>query len=610
MKVGANYLGGDRCEFVVWSPIREAVSLKLETPEPRTIPMERDESGYWRVTLDNIPPGTRYKFQLDEDTIRPDPASEFQPEDVHGPSEVVDHGAFNWDEGGWQNTPLEDYIIYELHVGTFTPEGTFEAIIPRISELLELGITAIELMPVSQFPGSRNWGYDGVYPFAIQTSYGGPEGLKKLVNACHQQGMAVVMDVVYNHFGPEGNYTRDFGPYFTPKYQTPWGSAINYDDADSAGVRNFVLENAIYWFRDYHIDALRLDAIHAIYDFGARHILAEMADWVAELSEQLNRKFYLIAESDLNDVRIINPKERGGYAIDAQWSDDFHHALRTLITGELTGYYKDFGTCSDLEKALRDRFIYSWNYSKNRKRFHGSYAGDRPPSQFVVCCQNHDQVGNRMLGERLSELASFEALKLAAGTVLLSPYVPLLFMGEEYGEERPFLYFISHGDPDLVEAVRNGRKAEFEEFHAVGEPPDAQSPETFKRCILNWEERNQGKHGALLAFYKRLIALRSEIPAIKSGDRDRQKIASSESDKLISFHRWTQDSQIFGILNFNSESVSYQFDPDGGTWRKRIDSADSQWMGPGSSLPDTLAESETISLAPESCVLYECRTAS
>ncbi|MEB3883893.1 malto-oligosyltrehalose trehalohydrolase [Lyngbya sp. CCY1209] len=609
MKVGANYLGGDRCEFVVWSPIREAVSLKLETPESRLIPMERDESGYWRVTLDNIPPGTRYKFELDEDTIRPDPASEFQPEDVHGPSAVVDHGAFNWDEGGWQNTPLEDYIIYELHVGTFTPEGTFEAIIPRISELLELGITAIELMPVSQFPGSRNWGYDGVYPYAVQTSYGGPEGLKKLVNACHQQGMAVVMDVVYNHFGPEGNYTRDFGPYFTPKYQTPWGSAINYDDADSDGVRNFVLENVLCWFRDYHIDALRLDAIHAIYDFGARHILSEMADWVAELSEQLNRKFYLIAESDLNDVRIINPKERGGYGIDAQWSDDFHHALRTLITGELTGYYKDFGTCADLEKALRDRFIYTWNYSKNRQRFHGSYAGDRPPSQFVVCCQNHDQVGNRMLGERLSELASFEALKLAAGTVLLSPYIPLLFMGEEYGETRPFLYFISHTDPDLVEAVRKGRKAEFEEFHAVGEPPDAQSPETFKRCILNWEERNQGKYGALLAFYKRLIALRSEIPAIKSSDRDRQKIASSEADKLISFHRWTQDSQIFGILNFNSESVGYQFDPEGGTWQKRIDSADSEWMGPGSSLPDTLAESENISLAPESCVLYECQRA-
>ncbi|MDT9181209.1 malto-oligosyltrehalose trehalohydrolase [Limnospira sp. PMC 289.06] len=606
MKIGANYLGGDRCEFVVWSPIRETVNLQIETPSPRLVPMTKDSEGYWRVTVSDVSPGTRYRYQLDPDTIRPDPASQYQPEDVHGPSQVVNHDAFNWQDGNWSGVPLADLIIYELHVGTFTPEGTFEAIIPRLGELLDLGITAIELMPVSQFPGSRNWGYDGVYPYAVQASYGGPEGLKALVNACHQQGMAVVLDVVYNHFGPEGNYTRDFGPYFTSKYQTPWGSAINYDDAGSPGVRNFVVENVLYWFRDYHIDALRLDAIHAIYDLGAKHILEEMADEVAALSEAQGRQFYLIAESDLNDVRIINPKNLGGYGIDAQWSDDFHHALRTLITGDLTGYYKDFGKGADLAKALSESFVYSWDYSPNRDRYHGSYAGDRPPSQFVVCCQNHDQIGNRMLGERLSQLASLSALKLAAATVLLSPYIPMLFMGEEYGETAPFMYFISHSDPDLIEAVRQGRKSEFEEFHAVGEPPDAQSIETFKQSILDWEKRSQGHHQTLLGFYKQLISLRHEIPAIKKGDRQNQKITSDESQKLVSYHRWTDNSQILCILNFNKQPVTYHFQNSGQTWRKKLDSSDSIWMGPGSHLPDTINNSQEITLNPESCILYNC----
>ncbi|MDT9178623.1 MAG: malto-oligosyltrehalose trehalohydrolase [Limnospira sp. PMC 1291.21] len=606
MKVGANYLGGDRCEFVVWSPLRETVNLQIETPSPRLVPMTKDSQGYWRVTVSDVPPGTRYRYQLDGDTIRPDPASQSQPEDVHGPSQVVDHHGFHWEDSNWSGVPLADLIIYELHVGTFTPEGTFQAVISRIPELLELGITAIELMPVSQFPGSRNWGYDGVYPYGVQTSYGGPEGLKALVNACHKQGMAVVLDVVYNHFGPEGNYTRDFGPYFTSKYQTPWGSAINYDDAGSPGVRNFVLENVLYWFRDYHIDALRLDAIHAIYDFGAKHILEEMSDRVAALSEAQGRQFYLIAESDLNDVRIINPKNLGGYGIDAQWSDDFHHALRTLITGDLTGYYKDFGKCADLAKALSESFVYSWDYSPNRDRYHGSYAGSRPPSQFVVCCQNHDQIGNRMLGERLSQLASLEALKLAAATVLLSPYIPMLFMGEEYGETAPFLYFISHSDPDLIEAVRQGRKSEFEEFHAVGEPPDAQSLETFKQSILHWEKRSQGHHKTLLGFYKKLISLRHEIPAIKKGDRQSQKVTSHESQKLISSHRWTDNSQILCILNFNKQPVTYHFQNSGQTWHKQLDSSDSIWMGPGSHLPDTINNSQEITLNPESCILYNC----
>ncbi len=479
MRLGAYYLGDRRCEFTVWAPNAETVSLQILTPQPRTIPMQQKEWGYWQVTADEIEPGTRYLYQLNGGETRPDPASYAQPEGVHGPSQVIDQH-FVWNDQGWSGVPLDNMIIYELHVGTFTPEGTFEAIIPRLPDLRELGITAIEIMPIAQFPGSqpagegsayRNWGYDGVYPFAVQNSYGGPQGLKKLVEACHKEGIAVVLDVVYNHFGPEGNYMSHFGPYFTETYRTPWGSAINFDDAHSPDVRSFFIQNALHWLQDYHIDALRLDAIQAIYDLGAKHFLEELAENVAELSQQDGRRRYLIAESDLNNPRIIRSPDKGGYGLDAQWSDDFHHALHALLTGSDIGYYQDFGTCEHLAKAYRDTFVYDWKYSPHRQRFHGSSALDCPLTQFVVCIQNHDQIGNQMLGERLFQLISFESLKLAAGAVLLSPYIPLLFMGEEYGEEAPFTYFVSHSDPELIQAVRKGRKQEFEAFHYDGEPP-------------------------------------------------------------------------------------------------------------------------------------------
>ncbi len=605
MRVGANYLGDGRCEFIVWAPLRQQVSVQILTPQERLLPMEKDDLGYWHLTTTEVSPGSRYQFQLDGEITRPDPASHFQPDDVHKPSAVVDHGAFQWTDDHWQVIPLEDLIIYELHVGTFTPEGTFEAIINRVPDLLEMGINTIEIMPVAQFPGSRNWGYDGVYPYGVQASYGGPEGLKRLVDACHQQGMMVVLDVVYNHLGPEGNYTSDFGPYFTGKYNTPWGRALNFDDAYSPGVRNFFIENVLYWLRDYHIDGLRLDAVHAIYDFGAKHILEEMADETRLLSQQLGRPFYLIAESDLNDVRVIKPKELGGYGLDGQWSDDFHHCVHTLLTGETAGYYLDFGKCELLAKTLREAFAYSWNYSTNRQRYHGNFAGDRPASQFVVCIQNHDQVGNRMLGERISQLTTFEALKLGAATLIFSPFVPMLFMGEEYGEESPFAYFISHSDPGLVEAVRKGRKEEFEAFHAEGDPPDAQSPETFQECILKWHLRTEGKHKVILDFYRKLIQLRREIPALKKLSFQDQEVKSWETEKIVSIRRWSQDSQVLCILNFNSEAVTTDTITIEGNWQKRLDSADEQWMGNGSSLPETLSSSATLTLAAESVVLYQ-----
>ncbi|MGF1491719.1 MAG: malto-oligosyltrehalose trehalohydrolase [Microcoleaceae cyanobacterium] len=609
MKVGAIYQGEGRCEFVVWAPLKKQVSVQIFTPTERTIPLELDPSGHWRAVATDIQPGTRYSYQLDGDLVRPDPASNFQPEDVHKPSAVVDHNDFQWQDQNWQGIPLEDWVVYELHIGTFTTAGTFTAIIERIPDLLSLGVNVIELMPVAQFPGNRNWGYDGVYPYGVQASYGGPDGLKQLVNACHQQGMAVVMDVVYNHLGPEGNYTQEFGPYFTDRYNTPWGRALNFDDAHSPGVRNFFIENALYWLRDYHIDGLRLDAVHAIYDFGARHILEEMADRVLALSHQVGRQFYLIAESDLNDVRVIRSRDEGGHGIDAQRSDDFHHCIHTVLTGENSGYYQDFGQVGNLAKAIQEGFVYSWNYSPDRKRYHGNYAGDRPPSQFVVCSQNHDQVGNRMLGERLTHLVSFDALKLAAATVILSPYIPMLFMGEEYGEDSPFLYFISHSDPGLVEAVRQGRKREFEAFHAVGEPPDAQCGATFQTCVLKWEQRNEGKHQVLWNWYQTLIQLRRQTPALKQVQRQCQTVNCSEDQKVLAVHQWCDNSEIFYAINFNQQPQTVEAFPikqaSGQTWQKRLDSTEPKWMGLGSQVPETLEPSQAFNLPPQSVIVCQ-----
>lgn len=605
MKIGSNYQGESRCEFTVWAPSHKEVAVQIVFPEERLLPMQQDEQGYWKTTDENITPGSLYFYKIAGKTNRPDPASHYQPKGVHEASEVVDHSKMNWTDAQWSGIPLEEMIIYELHVGTFTPSGTFEAIIPRLSKLHEFGVNAIEIMPVAQFPGSRNWGYDGVYPYAVQNSYGGPEGLKKLVDAAHKQGISVILDVVYNHFGPEGNYTSQFGPYFTETYKTPWGSAINFDDAHSDGVRNYFIQNALYWFQNYHLDALRLDAIHAIYDLGAKHFLQELAEKVAALSNSVGRKLYLIAESDLNDVRVIREQELGGYGMDAQWSDDFHHCIHTLLTRENIGYYQDFGKCKQLAKAYKESFVYSWQYSANRQRYHGSDASDHPGHQFVVCIQNHDQVGNRMLGERLSHLVSFEALKLAAGALLLSPNIPLLFMGEEYGEKSPFLYFVSHTDPDLVKAVREGRRKEFAAFHLEGQYLDPESPDTFHKSQLKWEKRQEGKHKVLLNFYQYLIQLRRTVSALTKLDKANLKSSAIESDKLLFLHRWSKESQIFCIMNFSDKNVTSKAVPPSGDWQKTLDSSEPKWMGSGSTLPDKLMHEQELTIKPQSFVLYQ-----
>lgn len=602
---GASSLDGDCCRFSVWAPLAEEVEVKIVSPRENIFPLEKEERGYHQATIEGVEPGSLYLYRLDGEKERPDPASRFQPQGVHGPSQVVD-SHFSWKDDCWFGLPLRDYIIYELHVGTFTPEGTFEAVIQHLQDLKNLGITAIELMPVAQFPGSRNWGYDGTYPFAVQNSYGGPDGLKHLVNACHQAGLAVVLDVVYNHLGPEGNYLADFGPYFTDRYRGPWGSPINFDGPYSDEVRRFFVENGLYWVKEFHLDGLRIDAVHGILDFSAQPFLEELAVTVHDLAERLNRRVHLIAESDLNDSRIVRSRELGGFGLDAQWNDDFHHALHTLFTGEDSGYYQDFGELEHLAKAFRQGFVYSGDHSVYRKRRHGNSSRRLPAEQFVVFSQNHDQVGNRAQSERLSALVSFEALKLAASVVLLSPFIPLLFMGEEYGDPAPFYYFISHSDEDLIDAVRRGRREEFAAFRWQGELPDPQNEATFLRSKLDHRLRFQGQHEVLYSFYRALIRLRRELPPLKVLDKEQLEVRDLEQEKILFCRRWSEQQQAVALFHFGKQARSLSVPWPEGRWRKLLDSAHSAWGGPGSTVSEEILSAGKVSLTlpAESCVLF------
>ncbi|MBD3243749.1 MAG: malto-oligosyltrehalose trehalohydrolase [Chitinivibrionales bacterium] len=608
MDIGARYRGNGRCDITVWAPTRSHVEVRIDGNRSTTVEMVPGGPGYHHAQLDGVEPGDRYVFRLASDLERPDPASMWQPDGVHAASAIVDHTAYSWHDATWVGIPLESMVFYELHVGAFTPERTFAGIVPRLDELRAMGVTAVEIMPVAQFPGSRNWGYDGVYPFAVQHSYGGIGGLKLLVDECHARGLAVVLDVVYNHLGPEGNYLHDFGPYFTGKYQTPWGMAVNFDDEHADEVRNYFIQNALYWLRDFHIDALRLDAVHAIYDRSAHPFLQELAEAVEAFSIADGRKRYLIAESDLNDSRIIRSPAQGGYGLDAQWSDDFHHSLHTLLTGESNGYYKDFGSLERLAKAFTDGFVYSGQYSGFRKRRYGNTASDLPGRQFVVCTQNHDQVGNRMLGERLSQLVDFESQKLAASALLLSPYLPLLFMGEEYGETNPFLYFVSHTDPELVEAVRQGRKREFEEFHAgEGEPPDAQDEDTLARSTLDWSARTRGSGKVLLAFHTFLLELRAGRAAF-GPHKDHIHARCLPERQCLVVSRGSGADGAMMVLNFAQDESEVPLDADG-EWVRVVDSADTRWEGPGVLSPERVQGDQPIRLRRRSCVVYQAQTA-
>ncbi len=528
---------GPRCyAFTVWAPFCATVDLKIFARGKQTlIAMDKDGRGYFYAKISDIPSGTRYTYVLDGKKERPDPASRFQPDGVHGASCIVDQGAYDWKDHSWKGVLLRDLIFYETHIGTFTPEGTFAAAIKKVPYLKKLGITCIEVMPVAQFPGKRNWGYDGVGLYAVQNSYGGPEAFKRFIDVCHKAGIAVCLDVVYNHLGPEGNYLNDFGPYFTKKYHTPWGDAINYDDSQSSQVRRFVIENALRWVDDYHLDVLRLDAVHGICDFSATHLLQELNDAVQKLAQERGRHVHVIAESDLNDPRIIRPEKKGGYGLAGQWSDDFHHAVHSYLTGERQGYYEDFGRLEDIAKAIREGFVYDGKYSVFRKRFHGAPVIDSAPEKLVVCIQNHDQIGNRAFGERLSTLIDLDKQKVAAALLLLCPHTPLLFMGQEYGEIAPFQYFIDHKDAHLIRAVQEGRKREFAAF-GWGNTPDPAAKKTFLNSQLHWKERAEPGHSSLLRFYTDLIALRKRkvVGASLSGvwfDEQNQWLAFSYAGK-------------------------------------------------------------------------------
>ena len=578
--LGAHFRENSGCDFLVWAPRAQRLELHLLSPTDRRIPMQRRPNGYFHLHAADVAPGALYFYRFDTGEERPDPASRLQPQGVHGPSEVIDP-RFDWTDHSWRGIDLRDYVFYELHVGTFTPQGTFDAIIPRLAELKDLGITAIEIMPVAQFPGARNWGYDGVYPFATQTSYGGLLGLKRLVDECHRAGLAAVLDVVYNHLGPEGNYISRFGPYFTDFYHTPWGQAINFDRRDSDEVRRYFFENALHWTVDFHFDALRLDAVHAITDTSAQPFLGELASAIHKKAESLRRKIHLFPESDLNDARIVACDPLCGYGLDAAWNDDFHHSLHTLLTNDRQGYYADFGSTAQLARAFSEGFVFSGQYSEYRGRRHGNSSSSLPADKFVVFDQNHDQVGNRRLGERLSQLVSFEALKLAAGMVILSPFLPLLFMGEEYGEAAPFQYFVSHGDPALIEAVRKGRSEEFTRFDWHGDIPDPQDESTFLRSRIAWNSRDSAPHKFLRGFYKELLRLRREDPVFSLRDKKDLEAISFESPKLLLLRRWCGAQVRFAVFNFEKECFSARVPIPAAKWEKILDSTDARWGGPG-----------------------------
>jgi maltooligosyltrehalose trehalohydrolase len=595
--LGASY-GGEAATFLVWAPATREVEIHIVTPQDRRIRMHPAANGYFYAVDFESKPGTRYFYCLDGKKERPDPASRSQPEGVHGPSEIV-----TWRRssasGPWRAPKLRDYILYEIHPGTFTPEGTLEAIIPELDRLSDLGITALEIMPVAEFPGGRNWGYDGVFPFAVEQEYGGLRAFRRLIHACHEREIAVILDVVYNHLGPEGNYLADFGPYFTDQYRTPWGQAVNFDGPESDQVRRYFIENALFWVRNCEIDGLRLDAAHAIIDRSSTPFLEELAAALHRYALQSGREINVFAESDLNDARLIRPARDGGYGLDAQWADDFHHSLHTLLTGERHGYYADFGTLNDFATALQNGWTYDGRYSSVRRRRFGSSPAGLSVEQFVVCAQNHDQVGNRVNGERLSSLVNWERAKLAASAVLLSPFTPLLFMGEEYAEPAPFLYFVSHSDPELQRAVREGRRAEFKDFAETGEIADPQSPDTFLSSKLRTSLAHQEPHKTMHAFYSELIRVRKTLAPMRPRAAQDLRVSIRAAECLVEFESQTAAGAYRVILNFDEQAHRLEGQRPG--WTKRLDSSDPRWAHVGERGSHEYLESH---VQPLSCCVF------
>jgi maltooligosyltrehalose trehalohydrolase len=595
---GANADAAGAVTFSVWCPLHQALALRLhDAGAVRDLPMVPAGGGVFtlRVADGSVRPGSDYQYVLPDVGPRPDPVSRLLPDGVHGPSRVVDPGAFPWSDAGWRGVAPSDLILYELHVGTFTGAGTFDGVRERLDHLASLGVTAVELMPVAAFPGARNWGYDGVGLYAPHVAYGGSDGMKRLVDACHAAGLAVVLDVVYNHLGPEGCYLADFGPYFSSRHKTPWGDALNFDGADSDDVRRFFIDNALYWLHEYHVDGLRLDAIHGIVDTSARHVLAELADAFhgPEGAASLGRRAFLIAESDFNDVKVIRPPERGGWGFDAQWSDDFHHALHALTTGARRGYFQDFGAMADLDKAVREGFVYSGQRSRHRRRRHGNSSAAEPGEKLVHYLQNHDQIANAYQGRRLATLVSAERARQAAMLLFTCPGLPMLFMGEETAESAPFHYFTSHGDPELVRAVRAGRHAEYQHLLDEGAEPgvwaDPQDEATFRACRVDWDwdAARAPARAEMLRFYRELIALRRRLPALAASCKPETRVAFDEPGRWIVIER-ASPPLADGAAPARAVTLA-NLDPGEGDVHLRLPASDPAAPAPGSAASWRLA---------------------
>jgi maltooligosyltrehalose trehalohydrolase len=605
-RLGATYLGDARTRFEVWALDATHVEVVLDD---RVVALRGLGQGLHGDAVDDVEPGERYRYRLHRDghdpVDRPDPASRWQPDGVHGASAVDDPGAFVWTDAGFTAPPLHQQVLYELHVGTFSPEGTFDGVVGQLDHLVELGVTTIELMPVWQFPGDRNWGYDGVFPSAVQDSYGGPQGLRRLVDAAHARGIAVVLDVVHNHLGPEGNRLADFGPFTTDRYETPWGPAINVDGPGSDQVRRWIVESLVGYVRDHHLDGFRLDAVHGIIDTSAVHLLEEATAAVHDEGERLGKRVHMIAESDLCDPRLVRPTSRGGYGLDAQWADDFHHAVHVALTGERDGYYADHEGLADLEAQLRDRYVYAGRYSAYRQRTVGRPAPDVPYDRFVVCVQNHDQVGNRMLGERLSALTDEAGTRVAAALLLTSPFVPMLFMGEEHADPAPFHYFVSHTEPELVEAVRRGRQREFAAFAWRGRTPDPQDEATFTASRIDVGRADEpGRHAATFALYRALIALRQQLRLLRDPTASDPDVVTARGRQALAWQRRGAEDAVIVAANAEPEPVTLELTEAPGPWHVVLDTGEPAWGGAGTApAPQQRDDVVRIALPPQTVVV-------
>ena len=601
---GATLVGEGRTRFAVWAPRASRVTVDLGAG--RVVGLDEHGSGYHLGVVEDCPPGTRYRFVLDDGPPLADPASRFQPEGVFGPSAVVDLGAHEWTDAAYRPRPLAEQVISECHIGTLSAAGTFDGAVAGLDDLVEVGISAVEIMPVAEFPGTRNWGYDGVFPFSVQAGYGGPGGLQRLVDECHRRGLAVVLDVVHNHLGPLGCVLDAYGPYFNQRYRTPWGPAVNFDGPGSDHVRAFYFESVAQWFADYHIDGLRLDAIHAIVDTTAIPFVAELSELAAFMGERLGRPCWLVAESTDNDPAVVAPRVAGGQGMDAQWNDDFHHALHVALTGEHGAYYADYGRPEDLPRAIEDGFVLQGQYSSYRRRRHGAPSSAIEPERLVVYAQNHDQVGNRPRGERLSDLVGLDRHRLALAIVLLSPGIPLMFMGDEYGETAPFPFFVDHGDPALAAATHEGRSGLLARMGFPEGALDESAEATFGAAILDRSLRKAPGHAELVALTGRLIALRRAYPAL--GRSRRAGVSATMAGSVLTLTRADPLGRALCLFNLGPEPAEAPVPGTGaggaGRWRCLLDSADPALGGAGARQPEAAGPGNSLALAPWAFCAY------